>query len=354
MTCCGSEANIDQDAIRANKAIDNQLEKDKKSLPFRLLLLGAGESGKSTIAKQMKLIYLNGFTAEEKALFVTAIHTNIYQSMRNMIQASERLGIPLNDIQPAVLKKFDSPFLESRITPEFGREISQLWKSPSIQQIYTRRGEYQLNDSTKYYMDDIARLTTPDYTPTDIDVLRSRVQTTGIIETEFTIDDHKFIMVDVGGQRSERKKWIHCFEDVTAVLFCVGMSEFDQVLYEDGTTNRMHEALKLFHEICQSKWFTYTAIILFLNKSDLFAEKIQAGKSIKQAFKDYTGKDTFEDSAKFVQAKFCAVDDPLTGRRKDIYPHITCATDTNNVRVVFNAIKDFITAQALEGAGLLV
>lgn len=43
-------------------------------------------------------------------------------------------------------------------------------------------------------------------------------------------------LFDVGGQRSERKKWIHCFEDVTAIIFCVAMSEYDQVLHEDETT----------------------------------------------------------------------------------------------------------------------
>ena len=47
---------------------------------------------------------------------------------------------------------------------------------------------------------------------------------------------HFFRLFDVGGQRSERKKWIHCFEDVTAIIFCVAMSEYDQVLHEDETT----------------------------------------------------------------------------------------------------------------------
>lgn len=90
MACCKG-AELDKDTLKTNKDIEQQLAKDKKAgLPFRLLLLGAGESGKSTIAKQMKILHLNGFTSEEKALFITAIHTNVYQSMRNMIQAAQR------------------------------------------------------------------------------------------------------------------------------------------------------------------------------------------------------------------------------------------------------------------------
>jgi hypothetical protein len=52
-------------------------------------------------------------------------------------------------------------------------------------------------------------------------------------------------MFDVGGQRSERKKWIHCFENVTTILFLVAISEYDQLLFEDETVNRMQEARKL-------------------------------------------------------------------------------------------------------------
>ena len=79
---------------------------------------------------------------------------------------------------------------------------------------------------------------------------------------------------DVGGQRNERKKWIHCFENVTAVIFVAALSEYDQVLYEDETTNRMTEALNLFDEICNSRWFRETSMILFLNKRDLFQAKV--------------------------------------------------------------------------------
>lgn len=81
-------------------------------------------------------------------------------------------------------------------------------------------------------------------------------------------------MVDVGGQRSERKKWIHCFEAVTSIIFCTSLSEYDQVLLEESKTNRMAESLVLFESIINSRWFARTSIILFLNKIDVFKVKV--------------------------------------------------------------------------------
>lgn len=86
------------------------------------------------------------------------------------------------------------------------------------------------------FLDDLDRLGAKDYQPTERDILRTRVKTTGIVEVHFSFKNLNFKLFDVGGQRSERKKWIHCFEDVTAIIFCVAMSEYDQVLHEDETT----------------------------------------------------------------------------------------------------------------------
>lgn len=82
-------------------------------------------------------------------------------------------------------------------------------------------------------------------------------------------------MVDVGGQRNERRKWIHCFEDVTAIIFVAALSEYDQVLEEDNKTNRMIESLKLFEDTINNDWFNRKPVILFLNKVDLFEKKLQ-------------------------------------------------------------------------------
>lgn len=83
------------------------------------------------------------------------------------------------------------------------------------------------------YFKDIDRLFHKDYIPTDQDILRARLRTTGISETFFDCGSLTYRMFDVGGQRSERKKWIHVFDNVNAVLFLVAISGYDHVLVED-------------------------------------------------------------------------------------------------------------------------
>jgi guanine nucleotide-binding protein G(i) subunit alpha len=92
----------------------------------------------------------------------------------------------------------------------------------------------------------------------------------------------------VGGQRSERRKWIHCFEDVTCLLFCVACSEYDETLIEDVSVNRLRESLQLFESICNNRYFLNTSIILFLNKMDLFKEKLRI-IPFRDYFPEYTG-----------------------------------------------------------------
>ncbi|KAH0629986.1 guanine nucleotide-binding protein G(i) subunit alpha-2 [Sceloporus undulatus] len=156
-------------------------------------------------------------------------------------------------------------------------------------------------------------------------------------------------MFDVGGQRSERKKWIHCFEGVTAIIFCVALSAYDLVLAEDEEMNRMHESMKLFDSICNNKWFTDTSIILFLNKKDLFEEKI-IHSPLTICFPEYTGANKYDEAAGYIQSKF----EDLNKRKdtKEIYTHFTCATDTKNVQFVFDAVTDVIIKNNLKDCGL--
>lgn len=86
--------------------------------------------------------------------------------------------------------------------------------------------------------ENVGRFSDPNYEPSTQDVLRARSRTTGIDEAEFHFNDIDFRLIDVGGQRSERRKWIRCFDCVTAVIFCISMSEYDQYLREDPSQVR--------------------------------------------------------------------------------------------------------------------
>jgi GTPase SAR1 family protein len=340
----------DQAAKQASKAIDNKMatEHQEEKQVNKLLLLGAGESGKSTLFKQMISIYGKGFPESERAGYTNIIYNNIITSMKTLAKQSHQHG-PVSKDNERSRNIIDDLKGDEEINQELGQHIANLWADEGIQATYAARTQFQLTDSAKYFFDKIKEVSQHGYLPSQQDVLRSRVRTTGIVENEFEIDSNKFKMFDVGGQRNERKKWIHCFEGVTAVLFVAAISEYDQVLYEDENTNRMVEALNLFEEICNSRWFHRTSMILFLNKRDLFGEKITK-VPLTVCFPDYDGENTYDAGAEFLKNQFEAKNH---NDEKVVYTHITCATDTDNIAAVFNAVKDIIIRQSLNEAGLM-
>jgi GTPase SAR1 family protein len=326
------------------KTLDDGAKKAEREI--KVLLLGAGESGKSTIFKQMKIIHHEGFNQEEREQFRDTIYGNILKAMKSLVENSLALDIPVeepeNRTRAESINNMDSDVLinvQKIWTQELGKDIGHLWQDGGIKKTYERRNEFQLDDSAPYYFSDMDRISAPEYCPTQEDVLRSRVKTTGIVETEFPMGDKIIKMMDVGGQRNERKKWVHCFEGVAAIIFVINSSEYDQNCYEDNETNRMKESLQLFEETVNSKWFVETSIILFLNKIDLFKEKI-AKRDLTVIFPDYTGGCNFENAAEFMSQKF--EERNRFRDQKKIYTHHTCATDTGVMQKTFESIQDVL------------
>ncbi|XP_055468877.1 guanine nucleotide-binding protein G(t) subunit alpha-3 [Psammomys obesus] len=269
-----------KESAKRSKELEKKLQEDaeREARTVKLLLLGAGESGKSTIVKQMKIIHKNGYSKQECMEFKAVVYSNTLQSILAIVKAMTTLGIdyvnPRSPEDQQQLQSMANTLEDGDMTRELAEIIKRLWGDPGIQACFERASEYQLNDSAAYYLNDLDRITAPGYVPNEQDVLHSRVKTTGIIETQFSFKDLNFRMFDVGGQRSERKKWIHCFEGVTCIIFCAALSAYDMVLVEDEEVNRMHESLHLFNSICNHKYFATTSIVLFLNKKDLFQEKV--------------------------------------------------------------------------------
>lgn len=354
--CFKSRSGRGGERSKKTEEIDALLKKEVKQsrTEVKMLLLGAGESGKSTILKQMKLIHEGGYSVQELRGFRTIVYNNVAQAMRQLLSAVGVLGIEFENPDSESAKHLILDLPEQVGQEHYSEPIvhafKTLWSDEGIQACQRRAGrDFYLIDSAKYFLDSLDRIGQPNYIPDDQDVLRCRVKTTGITETVFNIGDLTYRMYDVGGQRSERKKWIHCFENVTAIIFMVAISEYDQKLVEDDAVNRMQEALTLFDSICNSRWFTKTSIILFLNKIDIFREKIEE-VPIESFFPDYQGGPDYEAGCDYFKERFEQLNMSDT---KQIYTHYTCATDTNQIRFVMAAVNDIIIQDSLRQAGLM-
>ncbi|XP_019908264.2 guanine nucleotide-binding protein subunit alpha-14 isoform X2 [Esox lucius] len=301
----------------------------------------------------MRIIHGAGYSEEDKRGFTKLVYQNIFTAMHSMIRAMETLNIPYSEAQnkdyAIMLSEMEVDMVNDLETSHV-EAIRSLWRDRGVQECYQRRREYQLSDSTKYYLSDLNRIADPSYIPTQQDILRVRVPTTGIIEYPFDMDNVIFRMVDVGGQRSERRKWIHCFENVTSIIFLVALSEYDQVLAECDNENRMEESKALFKTIITYPWFQRSSVILFLNKTDILEEKITHSHLVNY-FPEYTGpKNDPKPAREFILKMY---QDQNPDKEKTLYSHFTCATDTENIRFVFAAVKDTILRHNLKEFNLV-
>ena len=358
--CGPSLSKEEQDEIAKQKQRNKRIEAGQNDDGNRdeqlkkLLLLGAGESGKSTLFKQMISLYGKGYPEDERITYKPIVYQNTITAMQILLnycdQLAAEIGSKIEEKNKQIAARFMDLSIDGDITEEVAADIAALWLDSGVQTTFEHRVKFQFPDSGPYFFERADAFHQEDYIPTEQDVLRSRVRTTGIVETKFDIDGNQFKMFDVGGQRNERKKWIHCFENVTCVIFVAAISEYDQTLFEDETTNRIYEALGLFDEICNSQWFTKTSVILFLNKRDLFEEKI-ARVPLTVGFDDYEGPaNDYDAGCEFLREKFESMN---RQQDKEIYTHVTCATDTNNISHVFNAVKDIILKKSLRDGGLI-
>ncbi|CAJ1070149.1 guanine nucleotide-binding protein subunit alpha-14-like [Xyrichtys novacula] len=350
--CCLSAE--DAERLRIHREIERQLRRDKEKShnELKLLLLGTGESGKSTFIKQMRIIHGKGYNEADRKGFTRLVFQNIVIAIQALIHAMKTLRIDyIDDSNISYAEKLSQVEADQVSTLEAWQAdaIKRVWNDHGVQWCYDRRREFQLADNAKYYLSDLDRIASVSYVPTEQDVLRVRVPTTGIIEYLFPFKNVIFRMVDVSGQRSERRKWIHCFDNVTSVIYVAALSEYDQVLTENEKDNRMEESIALFRTILSSPWFQESSTILFLNKKDILEEKITQSH-LANYFPAFEGpKGDAKSAKKFIKQLYV---DQHKGRHKSLYAHFTCATDTENIRVVFKDVKDTVFRDIIDHINL--
>lgn len=303
MGCCKSK-----DKRTSN--VDQYLKDEKiKSLTnFKVLLLGAGESGKSTVIKQLKIIHNIQMDEAEIKHYIYTLHSNTLTSMQAYLEAAKTFGYydQLDAESKGLAEKVLSFEFEDvkLIGTEQAEAISKLWKNEVIQKVHIRRNEFWNLEAAPFYFDNVLRFVEDGYRPNEEDCILARVRTTGIVVTEFDDGEVHFKVVDVAGQRSERKKWIHCFDDVKCLVFVVNLAGYDAVLFEDPSSNRMNESLNLFQQIVNNPYFEGIPIFLFLNKKDLFEKMILDGTSLNKCFPEYTGGNDAKEALHFITEEF--------------------------------------------------
>jgi len=349
-----------------NQQIDAFLQKEKARKKnvneIKILFLGPGESGKSTMLKQMRILSTNStYTEAERKNLVPIIYGQIFSTIKILLLGAASLNIQVEDknMNNAERIKLDTevtdpPPHRAYISREESEVIKSLWHDKGIQEAVSRRSEmsqkgHHIPDSTQYFMEELDRVILPDFLPNNEDILRCRVKTVAVIEHEFHYKEAVFRMVDVGGQRNERRKWLYMFTDVTAIIFCVALSEYDLCLREDIHRNRMQDALETFDKICNYKLLKDTCLILFLNKEDEFKEKI-AHIDLNVCFPEYKGGCNYKAAIEHIENKFkeiSAKNNTSNGGSRNLYINLTTATSTVLMDNVMRGVKDIILSKVM-------
>mmetsp|Transcript_36530 Transcript_36530/g.91583 ORF Transcript_36530/g.91583 Transcript_36530/m.91583 type:complete len:344 (+) Transcript_36530:347-1378(+) len=310
-----------------------RLMKKKYQSTLTTLILGAGSSGKSTIIKHFQILTGN-LKKEARQLYARGIHTTAVQQMNDLVRISRTLNHsfkPENEenAQELILCDFDSVALKHV------EMVAALWDDPGILKTWEAREHYMLDESTQYVKDNIARIKKADYVPTNEDCLHVRRRTVGIFEIEIPVGGYILNFVDVGGQRSERRKWIAQFDRVQTLLYVVALDEYDLNLFEDHTVNRLFEGIKLFSDIVKHRALLNLPIILFFNKYDLLEKKIEKSP-LSAVLGEYQGGTDPREAYKYIRNLYMQ---QLPPDRPPVYDHITTAVDEECMKKVWSSIS---------------
>ncbi|KAJ7636893.1 G-alpha-domain-containing protein [Roridomyces roridus] len=242
----------------------------------------------------------------------------------------------------------------------FAPAMQALWTDPAVRAVLKRR-KIRLEEGPGFFLNDLARVTAVGYLPADDDVLRARLKTVGASEYTFEMEvstgretGTEWRIVDVGGSRSQRATWVPFFDDVDAIIFLAPIAGFDQVLSEDKSVNRLEDSVLLWKALCSNKMLASVDLVLFLNKCDILAKKLQSGVKLARYVRSYKEREnSFEAVSSYLRTKFSAIHREHSPNPRKFYAFCTSVTDTTTTGGIIASVRDMVVREHLKQSKLL-
>lgn len=308
---------------------------------IKILILGPGESGKSTYWRQLRNLYTGGLSIKEKKLLINPIRINIITDIITIVKAAENMAIPISstlDFEVNLIKESEN---ELELSPELSDAIKKVWADPSAKVVYDQIHSSQLSDHSAYFLDSVERISQDDYIPDNDDVIKCRIRTTGINNVKFNINGRKVLLVDVGGQKNERTKWQSVFQNVTAIIFVVSLADFDQCMFENAEERRTTDSLELFKSTISKGVFQEKPVFLILNKEDELRKKLQTVPGqFKTAYPNFEGDiKNVSGVIDFIEAQYFKMA-PDRAPNAQVTSFVTCAVDPSKLNDSFVLLSE--------------
>ncbi|KAJ7040578.1 G-protein alpha subunit [Mycena alexandri] len=389
-----------QDAEKTSRQIDEvlaQSEKllNKKKRDVKILLLGQSESGKTSVYD-----FTPQYFDSERAAWRMVVLLNLIGSLRVIVDTIRtELAAPefslvsdihrqcCNELAPVlreedVLNALISPSKQlsggevyvrpggewktilatsevaqntASVVVSMRDEIDTLWADAAVRELLEKK-DVSLRDGGGYFMDDVMRVTAPDYVPTDSDILRARIKTMGVEEHLFEKESalgtrgvKDFWIYDVPGSRGSRAVW----SVLQAIVFLTPLS-FYEVLEEDNRVNRLEDSVVLWKEICANALLENCQIILFFNKMDILKAKLRSGLIIKEYVPSFAEREnSYAGATGYFKEKFRAYHKRTSPKPRSFFYYETTAVDTRSTAKIIGAVHEEIFRKHLHQSILI-
>jgi len=233
------------------------------------------------------------------------------------------------------------------------KKVESIWKEKTFRKIWEENRKYFHNSHLDYFIENLARITSDDYVPTNQDIVRSRQFTIGASTTTFYYQNFWWKIIDVGGQIPERRKWSNIVREnaIKGLVYFVALDEYNVYSQEEKGKTNMQVSLKVWSDVVSGEEFS-GMFLLFLNKMDNFEEIISNNyDDFKKVYTKYKGGETPEECANFIKDMFIKRAVKTGKEEKNLFAHFTCAIDGDKIAVTWRSLYEYIVSKRMNMAG---